>query len=123
MLLSPASDLTLSNPKIPAVAPTDPWLGVEGIRVYAEQWAGQLPLTDPRVSPLHGDFAGLGPMLLLIGTHDILNPDAHLVIDKARAAGVPATLLERRGAVHVFPLLLTRTAAEARNRIVEALRA
>ena len=81
------------------------------------------PPLAPRVSPLHGDFAGLGPMLLLTGTHDILNPDAHLVIDKARAAGVPATLLERRGAVHVFPLLPTRTAAEARNRIVEALRA
>jgi len=123
VLVSPAADLTLSNPRIPGVAPTDPWLGVDGTRVLAAHWAGSLALTDPRVSPLDGDFAGLGPMLLLTGTRDVRNPDAHLVVDQARAAGVDVTLLERRGAVHVFPLLPTRSGAAARARIVTALRA
>ena len=123
VLLSPVVDLTLSNPEIARVAPTDPWLAVEGLRLYATRWAGDLPITDPRVSPLNGDFSGLGPMLLLTGTRDILNPDAHRVANKARAAGVNVTMIERRQAVHVFPLLPTRPAAAARARIVQALRA
>ncbi|MGN7797799.1 alpha/beta hydrolase fold domain-containing protein [Leifsonia sp. 22587] len=123
VLISPVLDLTMSNPDIPHVQPNDPWLGVDGIRAVAEQWAGDLPVTDPRVSPLMGDLHGLGPMLLLTGSHDILNPDARLLASKARAAGVDVTLLERRGAVHVFALLPSRAGSAARDRIVSALRA
>ncbi len=123
VLISPALELTLSNPRVPAVLPTDPWLGVDGARVLGRLWAGSLPLTDPRVSPLMGDLHDLGPMLLLTGTRDILNPDAHLLVSKAQAAGVSVTLLERKDALHVFPLLPTRAAAAARARIVAALRA
>lgn len=123
VLISPALDLGLTNPRIPAVQPDDPWLGVEGGRVLGRAWAGHLPLSDPVVSPLLGDLRGLGPMLLLTGTHDILNPDAHLLVAKARAAGVEVILVERPGALHVFPLLPVRAAAAARARIVEALRA
>ncbi|WP_280369991.1 alpha/beta hydrolase fold domain-containing protein [Nocardia wallacei] len=122
VLISPALELTLSNPRIPAVLPTDPWLGVDGTRVLAENWAADLPIDDPRVSPLLGDMRGLGPMLLFSGTHDILNPDAHLLLDKARAAGVDVTFIERPDAVHVFPLLPTRSAEAARERVVAALR-
>ena len=123
VLISPPLDLTLSNPDISRVLPTDPWLGVEGIRAVAKRWAGDLPITDPKISPLLGHFDGLGPILLLTGTREILNPDAHLLAAKARAAGVDVTLLERDAAVHAFPLLPTRPSAAARARIVAALRA
>lgn len=123
VLISPALELTLSNPQVPGVLPTDPWLGIDGARLLGRQWAADLSMTDPRVSPLAGDLRGLGPMLLFTGTRDILNPDAHLLAAKARAAGVDLTWVERAGAVHVFPLLATRAAAAARTRIVEALRA
>lgn len=122
LLISPALDLTLSNPRIPAVLPRDPWLGVEGTRYLTELWRGGLPFTDTRVSPLNGDLHGLGPMVLCAGTRDILHPDARLLRDKARAAGVDVTFLERDGAVHVFPLLPTPTGRAARSRIVAALR-
>ncbi|WP_235493376.1 alpha/beta hydrolase fold domain-containing protein [Leifsonia sp. Leaf336] len=122
VLISPPLDLTLSNPDIGRVLPKDPWLGVEGIRAVAKRWAGELPITDPKISPLLGDFDGLGPILLLTGTREILNPDAHLLVSKARAARVDVTLLERDAAVHAFPLLPTRPSAAARARIVAALR-
>lgn len=121
LLVSPALDLTLSNPRIAEVLPHDPWLGVEGTRHLTESWRGDLPLTDTKVSPLTGDMTGLGPMVLCSGTRDILNPDAHLLRDKARAAGVDVTFLERKGAVHVFPLLPTPVGRAARKRIVAAL--
>lgn len=122
VLISPVLDSSLSNPGIPAVLPRDPWLGVDGLRALAEMWAGGLPVDNPRVSPLVGDMCGLGPMMVLSGTHDILNPDAHLLVDKSRAAGVKVTFIERVGGVHVFPLVPSRTGADARLRIVAALR-
>lgn len=122
VLISPVLDLTISHPQIPAVLPRDPWLGVAGMRVLTSQWAGELALTDPKVSPIFGDMHGLGPMLIATGTDDILNPDAHLLADKARAAGVEVTLIERDGAVHAFPLLPTRAGQAARARIIDAFR-
>lgn len=121
VLVSPALDLTWSNPRIPVVQPTDPWLATPGGKVFAALWAGDLDLLDPVVSPLFGDLAGLGPITLFTGTRDVLNPDARLLLLKAREAGVRVDFHEGRGEVHVFPLLPTRVGRDARATIVAAL--
>ncbi|MDQ0613948.1 acetyl esterase/lipase [Microbacterium sp. W4I4] len=121
VLIAPALDLTFSNPSIPEVQPDDPWLAPGGARELGRRWAGDLDARDPVVSPLFGQFDGLGPMLVLSGTHDILNPDARIVVDRARAAGVDVRLIERAGALHVFPLLPTRSGRDARTEIVSAV--
>lgn len=123
LLISPALDLTWSNPRIPAVQPTDPWLATPGGKVLAEHWRGDLDLLDPAVSPLFGDLTGLGPITVFTGTRDVLNPDAHVLAEKARTAGVPLELCEVAGQVHVYPLLPTRTGRDAQRQIVESLRA
>ncbi|ONF74994.1 alpha/beta hydrolase fold domain-containing protein [Amycolatopsis keratiniphila] len=123
LLISPALDLTCSNPRIPQVQPSDPWLAVPGIRVFADRWRGELPVDDPRVSPLAGDLTGLGPLTVFTGTHDILNPDAHLLRDHAKTAGVEMEFHEEKGLVHVYPLLPTRTGEAARAIIAERLTA
>ncbi|WP_255472530.1 alpha/beta hydrolase fold domain-containing protein [Quadrisphaera setariae] len=126
LLVSPALDLTWSNPRIPVVQPTDPWLATPGGRVLAEAWRGDLPLTDPAVSPLFGDLTGLGPLTVFTGTRDVLNPDAHLLVEKARAAGVEAELHEAPGQLHVYPMLPTATGRAAARvlvgRVARALR-
>lgn len=120
-LMSPALDLTWSNPRIPIVQPTDPWLGTPGGRVFAEHWRGALDLTDPVVSPLFGDFAGLGPLTVLSGTRDVLNPDAHLLVERARDAGVPVDFHEGVGEFHVWALLPTRSGRAATQTIVRSV--
>lgn len=120
-LLSPALDLTWSNPRIPIVQPTDPWLGTPGGRVFAEHWRGALDLTDPVVSPLFGDFADLGPLTVLSGTRDVLNPDAHLLVERARDAGVPVDFHEGVGEFHVWALLPTRSGRAATQTIVRSI--
>lgn len=120
-LLSPALDLTWSNPRIPIVQPTDPWLGTPGGRVFAEHWRGGLELTDPVVSPLFGDFAGLGPLTVLSGTRDVLNPDAHLLVERARAAEVSVDFHEGVGEFHVWALLPTRSGRAATQTIVRSV--
>ncbi|MRH89101.1 alpha/beta hydrolase fold domain-containing protein [Nocardia sp. SYP-A9097] len=122
VLISPALDLSLSNPEIDVVLPTDPWLGKEGTRVFIELWRGELPLTDPRVSPLLGDMRGLGPLTVFSGTRDIVLPDTRLLVDKARGAGVAVDYHEGAGLVHVYPLTPTREGRHGRAQILEALR-
>lgn len=123
VLISPALDLTLENPQIDDVLPLDPWLGRAGGLVFGELWSGELPMKDPMVSPLFGDFTGLGPITVFSGTYDILNPDTRLVVDKARAAGVEVDYEERAGLVHVYPLTPSREGASARRKIISTLRA
>lgn len=120
-LLSPALDLTWKNPKIDAVQPSDPWLGRPGGRVLAEAWRGADPIEDPVVSPLFGDMSGLGPLTVLTGTRDVLNPDAQLLRDKARAAGVSVAWHEAEGQLHVYALLPTKVGEAGARVIVESL--
>lgn len=123
LLISPALELSLSNPEVEAVLPTDPWLGRHGGVHLAELWRGDLPMSDPRVSPLLGEQAGLGPVTLMTGTRDILNPDARLLRDRARAAGVDLDWHEEHGLLHVYPLLPTPEGRRARAVVVDRLRA
>jgi acetyl esterase/lipase len=122
VLISPALDLSWSNPEIPTVQPSDPWLATPGGKVFAEFWRGDRELLDPVVSPLFGDLAGLGPITLFSGTRDVLNPDARLLVEKARAAGVQLEYLEGGGQVHVFPLLPTTVGRDMRALIVSRIR-
>ena len=123
VLISPALDLTFANPEIPTVQPSDPWLGVEGARVLADLWRGDRSLTDPVVSPLFGDLAGLGSVSVHTGTRDITNPDARLLVARAREAGVDVALHEAEGQLHVFPLLPTTEGRAGRRVLVDEVRA
>ncbi|MEC3915329.1 alpha/beta hydrolase [Nocardia sp. CDC160] len=121
VLISPALDLSMSNPEILAVQPEDPWLGREGGLVLGESWRGPLEITDPRVSPLFADFTGLGPLTVFCGSRDILVPDTRLMVEKARAAGVDVDYVEEPGLVHVYPLTPTPEGRAARKVIIGAL--
>lgn len=122
VLLSPALDLTISNPDIARVQPTDPWLATDGVRVFCELWRGDLGGRDPLVSPLFGELAGLGPLTVLTGTRDILNPDARLLQDRARAAGVSLDFHEEAGQVHVYALTPTAAGRRGAQLIIDSLR-
>lgn len=122
VLLSPALDLTWSNPRIDLVQPSDPWLARPGGRQFSELWRDALEVTDPRVSPLYGDLSGLGPLSVFIGTRDILQPDTQLLHQAAETAGVEIDFYEREGEVHVYALLPTAWGRQDRQKIIEALR-
>ena len=75
------------------------------------------------MSPLFAEFAGLGPVTLFSGTHDILNPDAHLLAAALEAAGVDVDFHEGPGLLHVYPLLPTASGRRARATITSQLAA
>ena len=123
VLISPALDLSLTNPDIDRVQPNDPWLGRGGTRVFIKHWRGTVAISDPRVSPLAANLTGLGPLTVFSGTRDILHPDIRLLIDKATSAGIDVDYHEEQGLVHVYPLTPTPEGRAARALLIERLRA
>jgi len=59
-------------------------------------------LQGPRVSPIDADLRGLPPVLIQMGSREILRPDAEEMVDRLAAARVRAQLQIWRGQVHVF---------------------
>jgi monoterpene epsilon-lactone hydrolase len=104
-LLSPWADLAATGASIEENAAADPMLPAARIADAASLYAGVTPRDHPLVSPLYGDYAGLPPLLLLAGSTEILRDDAVRVAERARAAGVAATLKIWPRMPHVFPVL------------------
>lgn len=121
VLISPALDLSFSNPAMATIAPHDPFLAIAGTRTAAQLWLGELSVEDPLVSPINADLTGLGPITLFSGTRDILNPDARRLVGLARAAGVPLEFHEEPDMVHVYPLFPIPEGRRARAEIRRVL--
>lgn len=125
-LISPVLDLSQSNPEVPAVEASDPWLSRAGARPLLEAWAGERGLQDPLVSPLFGEFSGLPPIQVFAGTRDICWPDIDLLEQGCRAAGTKITVHAAEGSPHVHVLLPTpegrRDRAVLLAGVVESLR-
>ncbi|HIQ80903.1 MAG TPA: alpha/beta hydrolase [Candidatus Scatavimonas merdigallinarum] len=68
-------------------------------------YAGQTDLQDKYLSPVYGDFHGFPPILLQVGTYELLESDSITIHDKASAAGVDVTLTRYPGMFHTFQLL------------------
>ncbi len=73
---------------------------------------------DPLLSPLWGDLAGLPPLLLQAGDHEMLLSDSTRLAERAQAAGVPVKLSIYPGmwhAWHVWAPNLPEAAAAVRE--------
>ena len=93
------------------------------LRQFASDYlAGADPRT-PLASPLFASLAGLPPLLVLVGTADLLLSDSERLAAAADQAGVDVTLEIGEGLPHVYPLMLgTPEAAEATDEIGKFLR-
>jgi monoterpene epsilon-lactone hydrolase len=101
--LSPWADLT-DTPRR-ANRWQDPMLPESRVRWLARRWTSGLDPRDPLVSPVHGDFTGLPPLMIITGSTEVLRDEARRVAVQARRAGVPVTYEEWRRMPHVFPIL------------------
>lgn len=59
---------------------------------------------NPLVSPIHNDFAGTGPTLILVGTKEVLRDDALFLHAALNVSGAHATLKTYDDVTHVWPL-------------------
>jgi monoterpene epsilon-lactone hydrolase len=120
VLMSPWLDVTCSGPEQEILNRTDPLLALPGLRECGRWYVGTLSATDPRVSPLFGDLSGLSPILLLTGTQDLLNFDAHRLQLKMTSQG-NLKMAEYRNMLHVWPSMPIPEAKEALAEILAFL--
>lgn len=99
--LSPWTDLEGEGPTAKPGAVNDPILTPAGLYSSARQYAAA-DLCNPLASPLHGDLEGLPPLLLQVGTKEVLLSDSTRFAEKAQAAGVKVTLEIEDGLIHVW---------------------
>ncbi|MEC3975060.1 alpha/beta hydrolase [Amycolatopsis sp. H20-H5] len=59
-------------------------------------------LTDPRLSPLHGEVSGLPPAYIATAGFDPLRDEGEAYAEKLRAAGVPVALSRQPDLIHGY---------------------
>lgn len=101
-MIAPWTDLTNSGDSIETHRDRDPVLGRMQTKSHAAWYAGNAPLDHPHVSPLFGDYADLPPMLIHVGTEDILLDDATRLADRAKSQGAAMDIEIWEGMVHVW---------------------
>jgi monoterpene epsilon-lactone hydrolase len=123
-LMSPTVDLTGSGASMTERVDSDPISTPALLRQFASDYlAGADPKT-PLASPLFASLSGFPPLLIQVGTSDLLLSDSERLAAAAAEAGADVTLEVGEGLPHVYQLLRdTPEAAEATARIGKFLRA
>ncbi len=121
VLLSPWLDAKGDHPDQPEIEKRDNMLAIAGLQGSGLMYAGDLPVDDPRISPLFGSLENLPPMQMFAGTSDILLPDARRLDAMARSAkgAPPVEYHEYENMFHVWMLLPIPEAKKAMRQIVE----
>jgi acetyl esterase/lipase len=106
--LSPWVDLTNSGETMETRAKADPWLNKTDLDECAQAYIPHQNHRHPLASPLFADLTGLPPLLVMVGTREVLLADSRRLVEKARSSGVLTTLVVGQKMIHVWPLLVTR---------------
>ncbi|MFM7028989.1 MAG: alpha/beta hydrolase [Chakrabartia sp.] len=102
LLISPWADLGCTGGSITSKQAEDPSLTAEALRKTAAHYLGDTPAQTPLASPIHADLSGLPPLLIQVGSAEILLDDAVRVASVAGHAGTAVRLDIWPDMVHVW---------------------
>ncbi len=115
LLICPWLDVAANHPEQAGLEKRDCILTIDRLQQAGRLYAGDLPVTDLRVSPIHADWSGLPPILCFGGDDDILVTDA-----RALKAKLPETeYIEGAGLMHDWLLFPFPEARDARRKIAD----
>lgn len=107
-LVSPWLDVSISDPRSEELQEKDVLLKKNLLQEAGANYAGELPVKDPKVSPIYGTFDDLGELFVIAGTDEILYPDVLRLKEKVASAQNTQLRLEIvEGMMHdfvVYPL-------------------
>lgn len=104
MCFSPWTDLSCEGESYADNRHRDPMFAARAVRDLSRYFASERDPYHPHVSPLHGDFSGLPPLLFTAGSTEVLRDDARRAALRAQEHGVPVVYEEWHGMPHVFQL-------------------
>ncbi len=115
LVMSPYVDLTLAGATIETRRDVDPLLSRELLAPRVADYTSGQDAALALISPIFADLAGLPPLLIQAGTHEVLLDDALRLARRAATDDVAVTLDITPGVPHVFqayhPFLDEGTAA------------
>lgn len=118
VVISPWTDLTLSGKTYKTNETVDPMLSAAKLDKARHFYTSEENFRNPYVSPAFGNFEGCPPMLIHVGTHEILLSDARKLAEALRNSRTDVTLDEWEGMWHVWHAFDTRESRLAREGIV-----
>lgn len=74
--------------------------------IYSTDYRQDHDPKNPYLSPLFGDFTGFPPMLIQVGTYEMLLSDSQQAAARAKEQGVHVRLSEYEGMFHVFQMAM-----------------
>lgn len=103
--MSPWTDVAATGDSYRDNYEIDPIFGQdEDSLIYDNAYVGENDPQNPYISPMYGDFTDFPPMLIQVGTHEMLFSDSETVARKAKEAGVKVKLSVYEGMFHVFQM-------------------
>jgi len=100
---SPGLDHTRTGATMNTKEGIDPFFTREGMGHTGEMYLGGQDPNQPLLAPaVHADLTGLPPILLQVGTNELLLDDSVRLAERAREADVDVILDITAGAPHVF---------------------
>ncbi len=114
-LMSPYADLTLAGTTMQTKRDADPLLSPEALQARVTDYTAGHDAALGLISPVFADLSGLPPLIIQVGTHEVLLDDAVRLARQAATADVEVTLDITPQVPHVFqayyPILDEATAA------------
>ncbi len=103
-LLSPGTDLTFSGDSFVTNAGADAMIPMNALHEVSRQYVDEENKTHPHASPMLGDFTGLPPLKIVVGSTEVLLDSSLTTAQRYRAAGGSAVVQVWHKMPHVFPL-------------------
>jgi acetyl esterase/lipase len=124
VVMSPWSDLRCEGDSYVALHGRDPLLTRDVLLEMARLYLGDADPSQARASPGLADLRGLPPLLIQVGSEEVLLDDARRLARRAKEAGVAVTLEEWPEMIHVWQMFGAGLpeAAQALDRIVQFIR-
>jgi len=101
-VMSPYADLTLAGTTMETRREVDPLLSLEALRARVPDYVSGQDAALGLISPIFTDLAGLPPLIIQAGSHEVLLDDAVRLARQAAIADVEVTLDITPGVPHVF---------------------
>lgn len=103
--LSPWVDLLMTGESHKTKIKSDFALSAMDLDKSAKFYAGGQDLKNPLISPVYGDFTEFPPMLIHVGTEEILLDDSVMLAEKAKESNVDVKIKIWEGMWHVWHLM------------------
>jgi epsilon-lactone hydrolase len=103
--LSAITDVAFATESFTLRSDRDPVVAKAALEDYLRQYGAEDQVASPLVSPLRGELAGFPPVLMQVGSEEVLYDDTMHFAEAVERAGGRATVQAQAGMPHVHQML------------------